>query len=134
MDEGREMKGRKAEAAAGGLTEPLVERSASDFQSPGKAEDIKNEVATSDFSFLLTQRRTLRKTEGKEQDIAMTLTPDVMVACPEKPVQEEDFLHKSWSLLLIKLSGCQNNSGGSKYKTCWGKGTHSTTQNSPATF
>lgn len=60
------MKGRKAEAPAGGLTEPLVERSGSDFQSPGKYEDVKHEVATSDFSFLLTQRRTLRKTEGKD--------------------------------------------------------------------
>lgn len=56
----------KAEAAAGGLTEPLVVRSGSDFQSPGKYEDVKHEVATSDFSSLLTQTRMLRKTEGKD--------------------------------------------------------------------
>lgn len=35
------MKGTKAEASAGGLTEPLAERSGSDFQSPGKYEGVK---------------------------------------------------------------------------------------------
>lgn len=120
------MKGGKALAVTGGLTEPLAEGSGFDFQSPGRSEDVKHQVAST-ASPLHSKMNSEGDAEEGQQNMAMTLTPDVMVACPERPVQGEDVLHKSWSLTLPKLSGCHN-SRGSKHQICWGKGTRSTTQ------
>lgn len=52
------MKGGKALAVTGGLTEPLAEGSGSgfDFQSPGRSEDVKHQVASTGFYSPLKQR------------------------------------------------------------------------------